>query len=228
MADDPTRWIEKELVRTARQVVRGGASGGRTRRRGTKGKRPPVTPLSLIMLVVLLGVAVGAFALDYQAQHQGVTEGGLQRATVEKVVDGDTLKVSVDGKEERVRLIGVDTPESVAPQAERNTEEGKEASAHTKSLVSVGQTVYLQTDREDTDKYGRLLRYVWLEEPDDARDPDEVATKMLNGKLVSDGYAKAKEYKPNTAYGDTLGDLMDEAESQGRGLWAEGDWEQAA
>lgn len=222
MAQDPTRWIERNLARTARRVARAPKGTGGSPHGPRLGK---MTPLSWVFLIVIIAVALGALALTRQAQDLPGSPGELQEAVVERVVDGDTLKVSVDGQSERIRLIGIDTPESVAPQADRNSEEGDEASAHTKSLVHVGQTVYLETDAEDVDRYDRKLRYVWLEVPEDRSDRDEVATKMLNGVIVSDGYAKARDYAPNTAHSEALHALQAEAEDAGRGLWADGDWE---
>lgn len=128
------------------------------------------------------------------------TDVELEEAMVVRVVDGDTLVVELDSEEYYVRLIGVDTPESVHPDASRNSEEGEDASEYTKSLVAEGSTVYLQKDTSDTDKYDRLLRYVWLEVPSDVWDEEEVASKMLNAILVVDGYAEPKAYEPDTAY----------------------------
>jgi micrococcal nuclease len=105
-----------------------------------------------------------------------------------------------------VRLIGVDTPESVASQeyldrtGKENTEEGKSASEYTKDILADYDTVYLQSDTSDTDRYGRLLRYVWLEVPEDDFDLGEISTKMLNGILVYHGVANVATYKPDTAH----------------------------
>ena len=83
-------------------------------------------------------------------------------AQVVHVVDGDTIDVRIDGKEYRVRYIGIDTPETVHPT--RGEEPyGREASNRNKQLVS-GQTVYLEQDVSETDRYGRLLSYVWLDD----------------------------------------------------------------
>lgn len=125
-------------------------------------------------------------------------------ARVVRVVDGDTIVVEIDGQEEKVRLIGIDTPESVASQeyldktGKENTEAGKTASEYTKSLLTEGQTVYLEKDTSDTDRYGRLLRYVWIFVPNNKDDLTEIATKMLNGILIKDGYAEIATYPPDT------------------------------
>ena len=125
---------------------------------------------------------------------------GLESCVLERVVDGDTIVVDLDGRSEKVRLIGIDAPESVHPDEERNVTEGEESSAYLKSLVSPGQTLYLQRDVSDTDRYGRLLRYVWLEAPGNPDDAGEVTEKMLNAIIVESGHAQAKDYAPDTKY----------------------------
>ena len=147
----------------------------------------------------------------------------LTRVTLERVVDGDTIAVEMNGTRERVRLIGINTPESVAPQEERNTEEGHDASAFLEEFVQPGDELWLMFDTDPTDKYDRLLAYVWVAVPDDFTDPDEVAAKMLNGYMANEGYAVVHAYNPNDAYCDILHDLADDAEREGRGLWAQGD-----
>lgn len=136
------------------------------------------------------------------------TAADLKAATVVRVVDGDTIVIELDGEEQYVRLIGIDAAESVHPDASRNTEEGEEASDHLKSILSAGDTVYLQTDTSDTDKYDRLLRYVWLEMPTDVSDISEIKTKMLNAILIIDGYADPARYEPDTAYADIFDSLV--------------------
>lgn len=88
---------------------------------------------------------------------------GLPQAAVDRVIDGDTVDVDLNGKIERIRLIGMNTPESVDPR--RPVEcFGKEASNRAKALLS-GKTVYLETDDSQgtRDQYGRALRYIWLD-----------------------------------------------------------------
>lgn len=173
---------------------------------------------SIIALIFVLVVGIGFGTSQFPAQVEQIeqtiantqddakssNDAELQQATVERVVDGDTIIVELDGVEQRVRLIGIDTPESVHPDESRNTEAGDVASDHTKSIVKSGDRVYLQKDVSDTDKYDRLLRYVWLEKPTDTNNESEIKTKMLNAILISEGYAEPKEYEPDTAYADTF------------------------
>ena len=126
----------------------------------------------------------------------------LQAATVERVVDGDTIVVLLNGESKKVRLIGIDAAESVHPDTSKNAEEGKTASEHLKETLVAGTEVWLEKDTSDTDKYDRLLRYVWLTKPDTtiSYTADYIKPKMLNAILVSDGYAKAKDFPPDTKY----------------------------
>ena len=148
-----------------------------------------------------------------EIKNQASTVGEFQAASIVRVVDGDTIVVEINGAEEKVRLIGIDTPESVASQeylektGKENTIAGKDASDYTKELLKDIDTVYLQKDQSETDPYGRLLRYVWLEIPDNPEDRTEIATKMLNGILVSNKVATAVTYEPDTHYADIFDEL---------------------
>jgi len=128
-------------------------------------------------------------------------------ATIVRVVDGDTIVVKLKGREEKVRLIGIDCPESVHADESRNTAAGKRASEFTSSILPSGTIVYLQKDESDRDQHGRLLRYVWLELPENTSDPAEVEAKMLNAIILSAGHAKAKRYPPDTTYNNLFDNL---------------------
>ena len=202
---------------------------------GRLARKNPLAALA-IAAVLVVGVALGWFgaaaggvtedaAPDRNGQAAVISaEDNLQQSQVVRVVDGDTLKVSVPGEADAtVRLIGMDTPESVAADEARNCEEGRIASDYAKSLVAPGQTVWLSRDVSDADRYGRLLRYVWIERPDDPADEGEIAGKMLNAILVRDGYAQVKRYKPDTTLHDLFQRWGDEAAADGRGVtykWA--------
>jgi len=104
-----------------------------------------------------------------------------------RVVDGDTIVVDYNGTEEKVRMIGIDTPESVHPDSERNTAQGKKASKYTESMLE-GKYVTLEFDVQERDKYGRFLAYVYLN------------GKMFNKTLLENGYAVVSTYPPNVKY----------------------------
>ena len=198
-------------------------------------RKNPLVALAIAAVLVVgaalgwFGAAAGGGAEDAAPDRNGQAavisaEDNLQQAQVVRVVDGDTLKVSVPGDENAtVRLIGMDTPESVAADEARNCEEGRIASDSAKSLVAPGQTVWLSRDVSEADRYGRLLRYVWLDRPDNPSDEGEIAEKMLNAILVRDGYAQVKRYKPDTTLYDLFQRWGDEAAADGRGVthkWA--------
>jgi micrococcal nuclease len=129
---------------------------------------------------------------------------GFETAIVDHVIDGDTVQVIMDGEAYKVRLIGINCPESVHADASRNTEAGALASKFTASICTEGMTVYLQKDVSDTDQYGRLLRYVWLEYPEDPFDFDTVESYMLNAIIVKNGHSDARDYEPDTLYSEYL------------------------
>jgi micrococcal nuclease len=127
--------------------------------------------------------------------------GSLVKVT--KVVDGDTIKIETG---ETVRYIGMNTPETVDPRRPVQCF-GHEASAKNKELVE-GKQVLLEKDVSNTDKYGRLLRYVYL---------DGV---MVNEKLVAEGYAQVDTYPPDVKYKDRFVAAQQEAKNNKKGLWS--------
>lgn len=156
-------------------------------------------------LAGFLVLLLGCFAVYWQNFKDVGTkdeETIFQTVSVVRVVDGDTLVVEMDGEDRKVRLIGIDCEESVHADAGRNTEKGRQQSEFTKALLPKGATVYLAKDTSDTDQYDRLLRYVWLEIPDNAADIEEVRTKMLNGILIDQADTQVKDYPPDVMYSD--------------------------
>jgi micrococcal nuclease len=170
--------------------------------------RPPL--LLLVAAVLLLLAPLGA------AQSNGRAS-----ATVLAVIDGDTLRVQLDGERELVRLIGIDTPESRANhratmQAERNAvdentilELGARASRAVSQMVAVGSGVEIEFDVERRDRYGRLLGYVYG--PDGA---------MLNERILQLGYAQLLTVPPNVRYVQRLRTAFEAGRSAQRGLWS--------
>jgi micrococcal nuclease len=132
--------------------------------------------------------------------------GTASTARVERVVDGDTIVVRVDGRAERVRYIGVDTPESVKPGV-RVQCFAKAAAAANRRLV-LGRAVRLEYDAEARDRYGRLLAYVWR------------GDTLINAELVRLGYGKPLEIAPNLAHAAELRRLASAARRAHRGLWS--------
>ncbi len=129
-------------------------------------------------------------------------------ATVTHLVDGDTIDVSVHGRHERVRLIGIDTPETKDPDKPVQCY-GPEASALTASLLPIGTPVRLERDTEPRDDYGRLLAYVY-------RSHDGL---FVNLELARVGAAVALPIQPNTTFGNVIAAAVAEARATRRGLW---------
>jgi len=132
---------------------------------------------------------------------------GIQTETVKvtRVIDGDTIDVDINGTIKRVRYIGIDTPETVDPRTSVQCY-GKEASNKNKDMVE-GKEVRLEKDISEVDKYGRLLRYVWLGET------------LVNELLVKEGYALSSSYPPDIKYQERLVKAQEDARSNNKGLW---------
>ena len=166
--------------------------------------------------LALVAVALGACDDDDAATVTTPPPGAVEaNAIVDRVVDGDTIDVVIDGVEERVRLTGIDTPE-IAHEA-RGDRPGNdaecfadEAHRYARSLVDVGTPVRLERDVVARDDYGRLLAYVY-------RASDGV---FVNFELVRQGYATPLSIGPNTAYAGLMVDAASAAERDGAGLWA--------
>lgn len=138
-------------------------------------------------LLVLLMLIATACALD----DPGGEGGGAETGRVTRVIDGDTIDVSINGNSYRVRYIGVNTPEL----DDLCYREARSANA---ALVE-GQTVRLERDVSDTDQYDRLLRYVYVGE------------RFVNAELIANGWAEAVEYAPDTAETSDFRDLERQA-----------------
>lgn len=124
------------------------------------------------------------------------------------LVDGDTVDVDIDGTRERVRLIGIDTPET---KKEGTPVEcyGPEASAFTASVLPEGTPVHLERDVEPRDQYGRLLAYVYRAEDG----------LFVNLALMEGGYAEVLRIEPNTAHAEEFVAAARTAAAAGVGLW---------
>lgn len=130
---------------------------------------------------------------------------------VSRVVDGDTIEVINNESKYKVRLIGVDTPETKHPK--KGVEYyGQEASDFTKNALE-GRTVYLEFDIGKEDRYKRLLAYVWLSE--DESNP----RNMFNSILLLEGYAQIMTVPPNVKYVEYFKEYQKEARELNKGLW---------
>ncbi|MFH1291893.1 MAG: thermonuclease family protein [bacterium] len=153
-----------------------------------------------IAFVVLLIGAIGYCFLYYLPNRELIEE----YAIVSRVIDGDTIILADGGT---VRYIGINAPESVHPDLPVQCF-GKQASDENKKLVQ-GKKVRLLKDISDKDKYGRLLRYVFV---------DDI---HINEYLVKNGYARANTYLPDVKYQNQLKQAQAQAKKDKLGLWAD-------
>lgn len=124
-----------------------------------------------------------ALVKEQEALAATVAQAGLVQATVTNIVDGDTIDVRIDGVTERVRFIGIDTPE-------RREAGFNEATAFTRNAIAnVGNVVWLESSGNNRDSFNRLRRNIWLEIPTDTNSASERSAKLLNQMLVDSGHA---------------------------------------
>ena len=155
------------------------------------------------LAIALLAVGCGAVGRD---ANPGNRSPGV--ATVVRVIDGDTIVAKVGAREERIRLIGIDTPETVDPRKPVQCF-GHEASDRMKSLLPPGSSIRVERDVEERDVYRRLLGYIW-------RRSDGL---FVNRAMVADGYAHLLTIPPNVAYTNDFTRAAADARSSGLGLW---------
>ncbi len=160
------------------------------------------------LILLLAAFAVAALSLLRPGGGGGpVGPGGSSEGVVTRVVDGDTVHVAVAGRDETVRYIGIDTPESVKPDTPVQCF-AHAASAANRRLVD-GQQVRMRYDAEQRDRYGRLLAYVYRQ-----RDG-----AFVNAELVREGYARTLTIPPNVHFAQRFSALARSARDGRRGLW---------
>ena len=159
-------------------------------------RRPSIASVALLIFILILFLQLG------EQDEESPTE---VTAEVTRVVDGDTVEADIDGREEDVRYIGVDTPESVKPDSPVECF-GPEAADFNRKLVE-GETVRLELGEEQRDPYDRLLAYVYVNDT------------FVNAELVRRGYATTLTIPPNDRFADRFAELEREAGAAGRGLW---------
>ena len=148
---------------------------------------------------------------QYASRKIEQDEGVRQQATVVEIVDGDTIKIDYHGKIEKLRMIGIDTPESVHPNKKKNTRQGKTASNFTKQEL-LNKKIEVEFDVQKRDKYGRLLGYVYVD------------GKMYNKTLLEEGYARLATYPPNVRYVDDFKEIQKQAQQNKKGFWNDTLW----
>lgn len=153
---------------------------------------------------------------DTEPEQAANDNSGFTTGIVTRVVDGDTAVVKVDGQDIRVRMLGVDTPETVHPNKPVQFY-GKEASNFTKDYLN-GKQVWLEYDQSPTDRYNRHLAYVWTSKPKTINE-STMRKDMFNARLLLGGYAKVMIIKPNKRYEELFKKFEAEAQQARKGLW---------
>jgi micrococcal nuclease len=170
------------------------------------GSKAPVARSLLVALLLLAVLALVGLCGSGCALHAAPPPSRIEVGLL-RVVDGDTIWVRMpDGTEEKVRYIGIDTPE-VAHEGTRAEYLGEEASARNALLLG-SDPLSLELDVEERDPYGRLLAYVWAGET------------LINERLVLEGYARAHNYPPNLSRQPQLREAERKARAAQVGLWA--------
>jgi micrococcal nuclease len=192
-----------------------------------------IKPMLIVTLVILLGVFVyvglesfsqfsikqllaGVISFDTKltTDSSKCSPKSVHSATFIRALDGDTIEVN-GYCNTKVRLLYLDTPETVKPNTPVQCY-GPEASKHTKKEFTKNQTIYLQTDKEAIDRYGRSLAILY--EDKSQAEAKNIKTSY-NYELVEQGYAKAKFYSPNTTYKKELEQADKEAKEAKKGQW---------
>ena len=159
-----------------------------------------------VALVIVLGTIM--LAVTACNTDRPTAEDSPGTGIVERVIDGDTIDVRIGGRDERVRLIGIDTPEIATPDHEAECF-GPEAHRHSAELLPLGTTVYMQRDVVGRDDYGRLLAYVF-------RSDDDL---FVNERIMVDGFARPLTIEPNSAHRRRFVEAAGAAQRSSLGLW---------
>lgn len=159
--------------------------------------RPALASLAMLAAIAGCSPAPGQIA-----------SGSPERPVVAEVIDGDTILVDFGPSAEPVRLLGVDTPETLDPNRPVQCY-GAQATAFVEELIPPGTPLRVERDEQARDHFGRLLLYVFRADDD----------TFINAALIAQGYADISVFEPNTAYATTLGELHTSALTRGVGLW---------
>jgi len=152
----------------------------------------------LAPILVIVALVVFVKRPEVFAPQEDVNSGNSEEvyASVARVIDGDTIEISGGQK---VRLLGIDAPERGEPYFD-------EAKKHLQELTE-GKDVRLTKDVRETDKYGRLLRHIYVDEA------------WINEKMIQDGFARIVTFPPDVAHVDAFTNAQEEAQNQKKGLW---------
>lgn len=173
----------------------------------------------LVVLTILASEQLKTFINRHQTFEQIAQETNalaevdqrvFEKATVAKAIDGDTVELTTG---EKVRYVGIDTPETKHPTKGVQCF-GREASARNKELVE-GKKILMEKDVSNTDRYDRLLRYIYLPNPEASQE-----AIFVNEYLVEQGYAQALTYPPDVKYNQIMLNAQKAAQQGKKGLWS--------
>jgi micrococcal nuclease len=163
-----------------------------------------------LVVVVVLAADPAVAPSGESGDAGGGPEGATERATVTRVVDGDTIVVRLDGREERVRYLGLDAPEVANVDAGTAAECGGDEARIANERLVAGELIVLERDVSDHDRFGRLLRHVWLEDG---------GWRLVGRELVEAGAAEARSYPPDTTRDGELDAAERGARERAAGMW---------
>jgi micrococcal nuclease len=180
----------------------------------------PERLLAIVIVLLLTAAIVAAVALSQGSdgsqtvstapEASGLPAGALL-ATVVHVTDGDTIVVSIGGVTERVRYVGLDAPEVAHPQDGTPAECGSDAARDANAELVDGREVALERDTSERDRFGRLLRHVWV--------AGAGGWLLVGERLIEIGAAEARTYEPDTSHDDEFADAERDARAAGLGIW---------
>ncbi len=181
----------------------------------------PERLLGIIAVLVLAAALVAIVALSADPADPevgpsasvgqiGGPDGPIERAEVLRVVDGDTIVVRIGMREERVRYIGLDAPELANQDTGSSAECGGEEARTANERLVAGEGVALERDVNDRDRFGRLLRHVWL---------DQGGWRLVGRELVETGAVEARSYPPDTTRDAELDVAERRARDRELGIW---------
>ncbi len=165
--------------------------------------------MRVVAVVALVALAACDATGATQTTTMSAPDGLEANAVIDFVIDGDTVDVIINGSEERVRLIGIDTPETKKRDSPIECF-GPEATAFTQQLLPVGTPVYIERDVVNRDDFGRLLGYVY-------RADDGI---FVNYEIMRQGFAQTLSIPPNDTFAELFADAARAAEADNAGLWA--------
>lgn len=160
-------------------------------------------------IIQYISVNAKTDTINIASETKNNKETNFEKAIVKEIIDGDTIKVELNGgKIETIRLLLVDTPETVKPNTPVQPF-GKEAKDFMKQILIKDTVIEIEKGKSERDKYGRLLAYIWLD------------GKNINKELLKEGLARvAYVYEPNTKYLDEFKKAEQHAKEQKKGIWS--------